>query len=62
MNIYYFFYFQEDARHVILVVTQAEDIMFTTELADHMKLLWKDEGVQKCFARAREYQLNDSAE
>lgn len=24
-------------------------------------LLWKDEGVQACFLRSREYQLNDSA-
>lgn len=26
-----------------------------------MKHLWQDAGVQQCFARSREYQLNDSA-
>ena len=26
-----------------------------------MKRLWTDEGVQECFSRSREYQLNDSA-
>lgn len=26
-----------------------------------MKRLWKDPGVQLCFSRSREYQLNDSA-
>jgi len=53
---------QEDARQVTSVVSQGEDIMFSADFADHMKVLWKDEGVQKCFSRAREYQLNDSAE
>ena len=27
-----------------------------------MKRLWDDKGVQQCVRRAREYQLNDSAE
>lgn len=26
-----------------------------------MKHLWRDAGVQHCFSRSREYQLNDSA-
>lgn len=26
-----------------------------------IETLWKDEGVQECFRRSREYQLNDSA-
>lgn len=33
----------------------------TPELAAIMKVLWLDGGVQACFRRAREYQLNDSA-
>jgi hypothetical protein len=33
----------------------------SVDLADIMKRLWLDEGVQMCFARSREYQLNDSA-
>lgn len=31
------------------------------ELAVCMKRLWADPGVQECFMRSREYQLNDSA-
>lgn len=31
------------------------------ELVDCIKKLWKDAGVQACFDRAAEYQLNDSA-
>jgi len=38
-----------------------EDGSFTPELISIMKRLWADEGVQQCFQRAREYQLNDSA-
>jgi guanine nucleotide-binding protein G(i) subunit alpha len=33
----------------------------TPELAAVMKRLWTDDGVQDCFSRSREYQLNDSA-
>ena len=47
---------------MISVVSQGDDIVFTSDLVARMKLLWKDEGVQTCFGRAREYQLNDSAE
>ena len=35
---------------------------FTEELVVRMKRLWDDKGVQQCVRRAREYQLNDSAE
>jgi guanine nucleotide-binding protein G(t) subunit alpha len=31
------------------------------ELADVIKKLWKDTGVQASYDRAAEYQLNDSA-
>ena len=31
------------------------------DLAAVMKRLWEDVSVQECFARSREYQLNDSA-
>jgi len=40
----------------------AEETGLTGELSSIMKRLWKDGGVQECFSRAREYQLNDSAE
>ena len=34
---------------------------FETELLEAMKKLWNDNGVQQCFNRSNEYQLNDSA-
>jgi guanine nucleotide-binding protein G(o) subunit alpha len=34
---------------------------FESELLDAMKKLWNDYGVQQCFNRSNEYQLNDSA-
>lgn len=52
----------EDAKYLFSVVSQADDIKFTQEFISRMKSLWSDEGVQMCFGRAREYQLNDSAE
>lgn len=33
----------------------------TPQLGEIMERLWKDEGLQHCFSRSREYQLNDSA-
>lgn len=33
----------------------------TPDLASSMDKLWRDEGVQKCFERSNEFQLNDSA-
>ncbi|KAF4523313.1 hypothetical protein B566_EDAN011792, partial [Ephemera danica] len=38
-----------------------EEGELTPELAMLMKRLWLDDGVQICFSRSREYQLNDSA-
>ncbi len=44
------------------VVARMEDTEpFTEELSAAMKRLWADSGVQECFARSNEYQLNDSA-
>jgi guanine nucleotide-binding protein G(o) subunit alpha len=34
---------------------------FGPDLLAAMKRLWKDSGVQDCFSRSNEYQLNDSA-
>ena len=34
---------------------------FESELLEAMKKLWNDNGVQQCFNRSNEYQLNDSA-
>ena len=54
--------FQEDARQFFALVGNADEGELSAEVAAIMKRLWKDGGVQKCFSRAREYQLNDSAE
>jgi len=34
---------------------------FSEDLLAAMKRLWQDAGVQECFSRSNEYQLNDSA-
>jgi len=52
---------QDDARQ-LFALASADDGEISADLADMMKRLWKDSGVQECFKRAREYQLNDSAE
>ncbi|KAJ3164430.1 guanine nucleotide-binding protein subunit alpha [Geranomyces variabilis] len=40
---------------------QIEAEVLPADVALAVKTLWVDEGVQACFARSREYQLNDSA-
>jgi guanine nucleotide-binding protein G(o) subunit alpha len=44
------------------VVARMEDTEpFSDDLLRAMKQLWADVGVQECFSRSNEYQLNDSA-
>lgn len=53
---------EQDAKMVFDIVTRMEDTEpFSEEFLQAMKRLWIDEGVQKCFQRSNEYQLNDSA-
>ncbi|ESO00377.1 hypothetical protein HELRODRAFT_192608 [Helobdella robusta] len=52
----------QDARDFYAMVSSMNDVILTYELGQIMKRLWKDGGVQNCFKRSREYQLNDSAE
>ena len=53
---------QGDAKMVMDVVSRMEDTEpFAEELLAGMKRLWVDKGVQECFSRSNEYQLNDSA-
>ncbi|CAN7981610.1 unnamed protein product, partial [Ixodes pacificus] len=54
---------QDDARQFFTVAgaTSSQECEITPELASMMKRLWQDHGVQHCFSRSREYQLNDSA-
>jgi guanine nucleotide-binding protein G(i) subunit alpha len=40
---------------------QRSEVEVNYEIGQLMKRLWHDRGVQHCFARSREYQLNDSA-
>ncbi|KAJ3359021.1 hypothetical protein AMAG_04903 [Allomyces macrogynus ATCC 38327] len=40
---------------------QIEGDTLAAEVANAVKALWADSGVQACFQRSREYQLNDSA-
>ncbi|XP_015279040.1 PREDICTED: guanine nucleotide-binding protein G(k) subunit alpha, partial [Gekko japonicus] len=51
----------DDARQLFVLAGSAEEGVMTPELAGVIKRLWRDPGVQACFSRSREYQLNDSA-
>lgn len=47
---------------ILDIIARMEDTEpFSRELLVAMKNLWADKGVQECFSRANEYQLNDSA-
>jgi len=47
---------------VLDVIARMEDTEpFSDDLLSAMKRLWTDSGVQECFQRSNEYQLNDSA-
>uniref|UniRef100_A0A8D0GW38 G protein subunit alpha transducin 3 n=1 Tax=Sphenodon punctatus TaxID=8508 RepID=A0A8D0GW38_SPHPU len=51
----------EDEKQLLSMANSMEDGTITPELAAVIKQLWKDPGIQACFERASEYQLNDSA-
>uniref|UniRef100_A0A8C6U0V6 Guanine nucleotide binding protein (G protein), alpha inhibiting activity polypeptide 2a n=1 Tax=Neogobius melanostomus TaxID=47308 RepID=A0A8C6U0V6_9GOBI len=52
----------DDARQLFSLSSTAEEQgAMPDELANVIKRLWADGGVQSCFTRAREYQVNDSA-
>merc|ERR1712168_22817 len=51
----------DDARRLFALAGNADEGEMSTELSNVMKRLWNDGGVQHCFSRSREYQLNDSA-
>ncbi len=56
------FCFKGDAKMVMNVVLRMDyKEPFSEELLAGMKRLWTDVGVQQCFSRSNEYQLNDSA-
>ncbi|XP_011505328.1 PREDICTED: guanine nucleotide-binding protein G(i) subunit alpha-like [Ceratosolen solmsi marchali] len=49
------------AREFFTVASSTPEGELSSDLVILMKNLWQDSGVQLCFARSREYQLNDSA-
>ncbi|KFQ26813.1 Guanine nucleotide-binding protein G(i) subunit alpha-2, partial [Merops nubicus] len=52
----------DDARQLFaLSCTAEEQGVMPEDLANVIRRLWADNGVQACFNRSREYQLNDSA-
>lgn len=54
-------FFQDDARQLFTLASTAEEGVMSPELTGVIRKLWNDSGVQACFDRSREYQLNDSA-
>ncbi|XP_054719448.1 guanine nucleotide-binding protein G(i) subunit alpha [Uloborus diversus] len=52
---------KDDARQFFTIAGASQDGELNPELAAIMKRLWQDPGLQHCFSRSREYQLNDSA-
>ncbi|KAF2153915.1 G-protein alpha subunit [Myriangium duriaei CBS 260.36] len=46
---------------IFMQPAQIEGDSLPPEVGNAIGALWKDEGVQQCFGRSREYQLNDSA-
>ena len=49
------------ATQIFTSFKDLEDGQLSPELGKAMMYLWNDRGVQECYLRAREYQLNDSA-
>jgi guanine nucleotide-binding protein G(o) subunit alpha len=57
------FFLKDDAMLLFGITTRHADTeAFTPGLLSAMKRLWMDPGVQLCFRRSSEYQLNDSAQ
>ncbi|KAL3318401.1 Guanine nucleotide-binding protein G(k) subunit alpha [Cichlidogyrus casuarinus] len=52
---------KDDARLLFAKAREVETGIFPRQLAEVMQRLWLDDGLQACFKRSREYQLNDSA-
>lgn len=46
---------------IFMQPAQIEGDIMPPEVGSAIEALWKDNGVQDCFKRSREYQLNDSA-
>jgi len=53
--------FEKHRAAILELPNQIEAESFPPEVSVAVKCLWADTGVQACFLRSREYQLNDSA-
>jgi len=51
----------EETANKLLALEDYFSENMTQELADFIKILWKDPGIQETFTRSAEFQLNDSA-
>ena len=51
----------EDSKKLYDAADDLKDLDLTGELGKLLKILWRDDGVKKCYSRSREYQLHDSA-
>ena len=51
----------KDTKLLFEMTRNSNNREITYELADIIARIWNDKGVQACFLRSREYQLNDSA-
>ena len=51
----------QDVKMISTITGNSSEREITYELGEIMTRIWNDEGVQACFLRSREYQLNDSA-
>ncbi|GCC39161.1 hypothetical protein chiPu_0023197, partial [Chiloscyllium punctatum] len=52
---------QDDSRKLMHLADTIDEGTMPKELYEIISRLWKDSGIQACFERASEYQLNDSA-
>jgi guanine nucleotide-binding protein G(i) subunit alpha len=52
---------RDDVKILYEITGNSSERMMSYELGEIMSRIWNDEGVQHCFSRSREYQLNDSA-
>lgn len=52
---------KQRASIIMRMPNQMEADHLTPEVTDAVAGLWRDAGVQACFERSREFQLNDSA-
>ena len=55
---------EENQKHRLQMLETSHHVDSTTDIgkvAEAVTELWKDQGVQNCYKRSAEYQLNDSA-